>query len=273
MSFRFDAGRSAGGRLRFEHLREEADPDPRAGDPRRAVLLDDATGATLADGAGWDWSEIAAQPDGALFFRLIARGSDALFRIAPDGEAFSDWGARGPERPLAELPAALATERARLRDDRHPGYRHISKDGTVRVDLQSTEWAASQWVHSPRVLDLTTGRAALDLWGDDWDSGVPAFLPGGRVQLGLRRYRRGGSALIELDLSGSTFRILHPAEQAPRPMHELAEALEAVIPPTAAAAPMIGASPFAAWRTALGLLAAALAAIAIVAFVAARLGP
>ena len=276
MDFRFDAGSSADGRLRFEHRRSEADPDPRAGDERRAFLFDAGTGEALAEGTDWDWSEITLQEDGALFLRLIHRSSDALFRITAGSRSFSDWGVRGPERPLAELAAAIAAERSRLGDFRtNPGYRFISRYGTMRVDMQTMEWSNSHWVNAPRVVDLLTGGPVLDLWGSDWDSGVPAFTAGRKVLLSLRRHRGGATANVELDLERSAFRLLDTPDpySTARPLADLSEVLKArrfdeTFGP--GARPVAG-SPFAAWRMALALLVGALCAIALVAFVAWRM--
>ncbi len=168
-----------------------------------------------------------------------------------------------------------------------PNHRHISPDGTIRIDIAAVEWGNSHWVNTPRVIDIASGRVILDLWGTDWDAGIS--WPGNRrVALDFRRYHFSGDLTIELDLAQDRYAITRePGGIAPLPsgpLAEAADAMEASGRRTAAFAAQGNAGrpvwdadtkpgPWAAWRTALLILLVAAVLIAIAAAIAIRSEP
>ncbi|MDB5412300.1 MAG: hypothetical protein JWR10_635 [Rubritepida sp.] len=258
-------GVSADGSLRYEHRLGDSSADTLTG---WVVLIDVATGQVLADCAAWPSSRITGNADGSLFLLLGLNGFETLFRIDPAARTFRDQGMAGPDQPLSQLSAAV--EQAR----RAPGplelpYRRISPDGTIRVDLAAVEWRNSQWVHTPRVIEIASGRVVLDLWNTDWDATVE--FPGSRrVRLDLRRFHEGGSVSAELDLARGTYRIVSDPAGPEAPLAGIAQGLENAARIAAAnsgagwisryAAP-IKPHPLAAWRAALLILAGAIVAI------------
>lgn len=183
-----------------------------------------------------------------LWLRRLRR-SPAVVAAAPVQQRPAAWIAPGATRPAGEVRS------------------QVSPDGTIRVDLDTVEWANALWVASPRVTEVATGRILLDLWGTDWDASV-AFPDAGCIRLGLRRYRTGGSVTVALDPRGCLFReVVAPGRPAPppAPLSTLRGWLDAWVPvdawaalPTVAPAPR----PWAAWRSALLILLGAAAAIA-----------
>ncbi len=144
----------------------------------------------------------------------------------------------------------------------------LSPDQRICVGIAEVEWAAGQWVRTPRVEDRMTRRAVLDLWGSDWDAEV-RFPGPGQVWLGLRAYGGGGAWALTLDLrSGmATLRAVdsHGAAAQAGPIGTAAARLEQAAAATLASrAEADGIAPprFAAWRSALAILVAALATIA-----------
>jgi len=281
-------GLSADGSLRFEQRDGEivnGRPDAVA---TWAVLIDAETGRVLVDCAAWPASRITANADGSLFLRLRGNDGETLLRIDPVARSFRDEGGNGADRPLAEL--ADMVERLRLaRADRpdQPHYRHISPDGTIRVEIVAVEWSNSHWVNTPRVIEIASGRVVLDLWGTDWDASIS--WPGDcRVAIDFRRYHFSGDLAIELDLANDRYAIVREsggvAPFPSGPLDQAADAMEASGRRTAASAARtdaarpifetgVGRARFAAWRTALLILIVAAAIIAIAAAIAIRSEP
>ena len=263
---------SPDGSLRYAQRRAE----PVQGSPSRAmgwaILTDVATGRVLADCAAWSESRITANPDGGLFLRLRREDGEALFRIDPIARTFKNQGERGQDRPLHQLADAIS-EFLPTRSDRprSPHYRRISPDGSIRVDTTAVEWGNSHWVHTPRVIDLASGRVILDLDNTDWDATID--WPGPRrVSLDFRRYHFSGDLTIELDLARETYRITREpgagSDLASGPLGDAESAMEASGRRVAAFAAIHGAGRpiwadesklgrFAAWRTALVILGVA----------------
>lgn len=153
----------------------------------------------------------------------------------------------------------------------------ISPDGSIRVDFDAEEWGNSHWVHSPRVIEIATGRVLLDLWGTDWDATV-SFPADRKVHIFFRRYHRGGVLAVDLDLARETYQItLEPRHEGPRPaapLRDIAEGLEAAsVRSTGISGPigMEAASPRpqSAWRTAVIAVATMVAVLAVSALLAA----
>lgn len=278
-------GVSADGSLRYEHRLRHAEAEPLVAVTVYAVLADTATGQVLFDGATWASSGIKPNADGTLFLHLRQNGREVLFQVDPVGRTFCDRGEGGVRRPLLEL-AAAAEEAQRGTEERlaEPHYRRISPDGTLRVDLASVERANTHWVNSPRVVGIASGRTVLDLWGTDWDADV-SFPAEGRVRLDLRHYRARTFLMVELDLVRETYQILfEPGRNGAlpeAPLREVAAGLEAAARRTAAipaetggsAWPVSGvANPWAAWRSALVILACASAAIGTATFLSWQAG-
>ncbi len=149
--------------------------------------------------------------------------------------------------------------------------RLVSPDGRIGIGIAEVEWAAGQWVRTPRVEDRATGQVLLDLWGSDWDAEV-AFPAPGEVWLGLRPFRGVGAWNVRLDLATGTGTIRtaggHGADAgvADRgPIGDVVARLERVEAAFAAGldpAAGIGPGRFAAWRSALAILVGAAVAIA-----------
>ncbi len=156
-----------------------------------------------------------------------------------------------------------------------PQYRHISCDGTIRVDLASQEWSNSHWVNAPRVIEIAGGRVLLDLWGTDWDA-VVFFREVGRVRLDCRRYHVGGGLSVVLDVARDRYQItLAHGEMLPeQPLGGITEGLEAASRSAAQPGRAITVSPhpLAAWRMALLILLGALILIAAVSYLSVRTG-
>ncbi|MEO7323463.1 MAG: hypothetical protein ABIW82_01400 [Dokdonella sp.] len=278
-----DAGESADGSLRFRrHGGRQVDGRDDSSESW-FVIIDIANGQVLADCQAWESSEVTARADGSLLLHLRSNGFDALFRLVPRARCFSNVGEPGPDLPLLALAGTI--EQVRLltcRSDCMPSYRRISADGSSRVDLHSVEWSNSCWVNSPRVIEIASGRVALDLWNTDWDATV-SFLDGSVVRLDMIRYRRGGNASLELDLAANTYR-LHCVGRDGSADHSgdlksLADALSGLLVSSAedqvqagptGASPRQDAppSPLAAWRTAVLILVAAMIAIVLIGFIA-----
>lgn len=243
-----------------------------------AVLIDASTQRVLVDCASWPASRISGNADGSLFLRLQQDDGETLLRIDPAARILRNQGDNGTERPLAELADTVAELRlARTDLPRGPHYRHISPDGTIRIETEAVEWGNSHWVQTPRVIDIASCRVVLDLWNSDWDATIS--YPGHRrVALDFRRYHFSGDLAIELDLGNDTYRITREpgatGELPSGPLTEAADAMEASGRRVAEfAATQNGGRPignpnetqgrFAAWRTALVTLFVAAAIIAV----------
>jgi hypothetical protein len=172
------------------------------------------------------------------------------------------------------VPASAEDAQQGAHRETEPQNRHTAPDGTLRVDVESVEWFNTHWVNTPRVIELGSGRVLLDLWDTDWDAAV-SFPAPRCVRLGMRRYRSGISLALELDLGRDEYRISFAAGSqtslSSGPLADVARALEACsIQLGAQSASTHGAHgstrvpvhPWAAWRSALLILAAALIAIA-----------
>ena len=280
-------GMSASGVLRFEErLGDYIGPGRYDSLTSWVVLIDAETGEVLADGSSWIGSTISSNPDGSLSLKLRQDSYDVIFVIDPDGRSFVNQDDPSVRRPISNLVDAIYEAREEAKGAK--AYRHISPDAAIRVDVQSTEWGNSQWVHSPRVIEIATGRIVLDLWGSDWDAGV-SFPDAGQVTLSLRRYHFGGGMTVILDLPHDSYRItqedgIDPG-QSSGPLDLLAAALELSCRRSGAAiAAQQGSEdryrafdhksgPFAAWRMALLILAGAAAALGGIAFVAYQTQP
>lgn len=198
-------GASADGSLRFEHDLGPLVAGRYDATAPVARLYDAASGARLFDGTAWASSRIVPQPEGDLLLSLHHGELQTLFRIDPPASAFEDLAGSGPARPLADLADAAAAARAAC-DTPASAYhgRRIAPDGSLLVETQAVEWSNTHWVHSPRVVEVATGRVLLDLWGTDWDA--EASFPRRRaMRLGLRRYHFGGGAEVEIELGPDRF--------------------------------------------------------------------
>lgn len=191
-----------------------------------------------------------------LWLRRLFRPGEPPLRAAWPPQRPTPAAPPRPQRP-AWTPGAPAGARiASL----------LSPDRRIGVGIAEVEWTAGQWVRTPRVEDRMTGRAVLDLWGSDWDAEARFPAPG-QVWLGLRAYRGGGAFEVTLDLPAGTATLRAAGGAAPEtvPIAEAAARLErAASAHLAALPPAEGPTPhrFAAWRTALAILVAAVAAIA-----------
>ena len=270
-----DTGTTADGTLRFEHrLGEEISPGRFDSLTAAATLIDEATGQVIFDGAAWEYSRITPQPDGSLFLRLRQNHHERLYRIDPATRRFVDLGERGDPQPLTALAAEAEAAR---RAGGPPLFRFIAPDASLRVDLLPVEWANSQWVNTPKVTALADGRVLLDLSDTDWDATVE-FPRAQCVQLALRRYRRDGFLVIELDLAAEYYTMLAETgamgQSAPAPLADVADGLALAWQRAEAAAkdyasdhwphrspPQPG--PLAAWRSAVVILVGAIAAIVL----------
>jgi hypothetical protein len=253
-----------------------------------AVLIEVASELVLLDCAGWASSRITGNPDGSLFLHLQQSGFEVLFQIDPLTRQFRNQGDGGQTRPLSDLSDAVEQARLAIGQDRAvPQYRRISPDGAIRVDLATVEWANSHWVNSPRVIALPGGDVLLDLWGTDWDA-VVSFPGHRRVRLDLRRYHAGGNLTVDLDSSNKTYQIVaesgHDGALEAAPLTGIINGIEASARRVAARAMSRGGStiprgdqghrrPWAAWRTALAILAGALLAIGLATYVSLHFFP
>jgi hypothetical protein len=175
-----------------------------------------------------------------------------------------------PSPKIANAPAATTATAARVPDPTPVPSVHLSPCGWIRVETQSTEWANTHWVDSPRVSDARTGRVLVDLRGADWD--VKIEFPGDhRVLLLMRRYRQHGHMAVTIDLDRDSYAIdLAPGPLRSGPLAELDQAITqtwiavAQAATATASAAVVAATParFAAWRSAVVILVGALAAIA-----------
>jgi hypothetical protein len=154
-----------------------------------------------------------------------------------------------------------------------PHFTQTSPDGSIRIEIQPVEWARDQFVHTPRITEIATGRVLCDLLGTDWDANI-AYPRDRTIWLGLRRYSAPGHLFADLDLDANRYRIALASVDTPDeegPLGDISARLEAWWKRAAATArteltkegynvPTPG--PFAAWRTALVILIGAIAAIA-----------
>ncbi len=191
------------------------------------------------------------------------------------------------EEPVAPAPAAgfsapLPPQLALAADAPNPHFSHNAPDGSLRIDIEPVEWANSQWVHTPRVIEAASGRILCDLLGSDWE-GQTAFPRDRYVWLGLRRYRTPGHLFAEFDLDADRYRIALTSLDSPDeegPLGDISERLEHWWERATALAmgsspmpqPAPRPHPFAAWRAALVILVGALAAIAGLTFFSEKYG-
>ncbi len=186
-----------------------------------------------------------------------------------------------PQEASAAVPSAMSVPvrpqpAARIAPDTsaEPRFSHHSPDGSIRIDILPVEWAASQWVNTPRVVDMAGERTLCNLMGTDWEANT-AFPRERYVWLGLRRYRSPGYLFAECDLDADRYRIALASLDTPDeegPLGDMTGRLEywwdratelAMARAPQGEAPSVAAPhPFAAWRTALVLLVAAIIAIA-----------
>ena len=177
----------------------------------------------------------------------------------------------GPLVPSGAAASAVPAVMVRSAPDPHaPVTTQLSPCGSIRVETLACEWANTHWVDSPRVIDTRTGRRLLDLMGSDWDVKVE-FPDHHQLLLLMRRYRQPGHMAVTLDLDLDRFLIdLASGAQRTGPLKALdtaiAEAWRAVSAESAASSAAVSAAArparFAAWRSALVILIAALLAIA-----------
>jgi hypothetical protein len=278
-------GTSADGSLRFDN-RYADDVGGRPSLLPTAWIWDAVTGETLAEGTAWTSSQVTPQPDGTLLLALRHYNRDALFRLDPTTHTFRTLGERRPEESLSQLAAAI--ERAHQASiDKANAYMglRLAPDESLRVELAAAEWSNSHWVHSPRVIEVATGRVLLDLWGTDWDA-EPSFPRERCVSLQLRRYRSRIGLCAVLDLARDNFTIDEQDPQPPRPgpLAQIAPELEAAASRLEAAASRRAAASAAQHGTprrvgprqllvALLILVGTLTAIGALSFVAVRLHP
>lgn len=257
--------------LRPRHTRKEADRADIA-----ALLIDAASGRVMADCAAWASSSITPQSDGSLFLSVSEKGFEVLLRIDPARRAFRDIGEGGADQPLDELPRALdEAHRAIAQPPGRPAQRRFSPDGLIRVDMDPQEWSSSQWVLAPRIIDVGSKRMLLDLSNTDWDATV-AFPAERTIRLDMRRFR-GGTASVDIDLTQETYRItgcsglemLRPGGS----LAALAAALGSAVTTPAPYRATLPASRWAAWRSALAILALTLCAIGAASYLSLRDGP
>lgn len=279
---------SGDGSLRYEQRRAGTLEGEAGTEKSWAVLLDAATGRVLVDCADWPESRITGNADGSLFLRLQQKDGETLFRIDPIGWTFRNQGENGEDRPLLELADAVGQlRRVGTLGPPGPYHRHISPDGTIRIDSEAVEWGNSHWVYTPRVIDIASGRIVLDLWGMDWDATI-AWPGNRRVSLDFRRYHFSGDLTIELDLANESYRITREpgatAELPSGPLSDAASAMEASGRRLAAWAAKHNANrpvwdsggkphPLAAWRTALVILLVAVVLIAVATALSMNLAP
>ncbi|MGD9810315.1 MAG: hypothetical protein AB7U35_03140 [Sphingobium sp.] len=159
----------------------------------------------------------------------------------------------------------------------------FSPDGSIRVDINPVEWAASQWASTPRVVEVQGDRILCNLLGTDWDAHV-SFPRDRYIWLGLRRYRSPGYLFAEFDLAADRYRIaLNSLDTADEegPLGDVTDRLElwwerasalAASRVTKETPAVIAPHPFAAWRTALVILAGAIVAIAGLTFLSLKTG-
>ena len=279
---------SSDGSLRYEQRRAGTAAGQARTEKSWAVLLDVATDRVLVDCADWPESRITGNADGSLFLRLEQEDGEILFRIDPIGWTFRNQGENGEDRPLFEL-ADIVEQLRRFGTLGPPGpyHRHISPDGTIRIDSEAVEWGNSHWVYTPRVTDIASGRIVLDLWGMDWDATI-AWPGNRRVSLDFRRYHFSGDLTIELDLANESYRITREpgatADLPSGPLSDAASAMEASGRRLAAWAAKHNGSrpvwdtggkphPFAAWRTALVILLVAVVLIGAATALSMKLAP
>ena len=268
-------GVSTDGKLRYEHRQGEFINGRYDSVSLCAVLIDTANGQTLVDCAGWAGSEITTQTDGSLFLHIQQNQFESLFRIDSQTELFRDLGADGRDKPLSALAQAVK-EAWHAPHASPPQYRHISRDGTIRVDLASQEWSNGNWVNAPRVIEIAGGRILLDLWGTDWDA-IVFFREVGRVRLDCRRSHVGGGLSVVLDVARGCYQITiapGPGGALPeQPLDGIAEGLEAASRRGARVSQAFSISPhsLAAWSSALLILVGAVILIAIASYLSLRL--
>lgn len=271
-------GSSANGTIRYEYSLGEMVGGRYDCVAAWALVLDGATGAVLADGSAWFRTRVDPQPDGSLFLHLSLNARDTLIRLDPETRTFRDLGAGGTDRPLAELAPAVEAARLAALEPR-PQMLRLSPDGTIRVEIGAAEWGNTHWVHSPRVIDVPSGRVVLDLWNTDWDADI-SFPAPRRVRLAFRRYHEGGALSAVLDLERGTYQVVSEyGYEGPRPEAPLAgivAGLEEAAARTVTASgwtaqkPFIQPNPWAAWRVALVIFVAAFAVIGAGAYLTER---
>ena len=232
-----------------------------------AVLIDSASGQVMADCAAWTFSSIMPQADRSLFLSVDENLFDVLFRIDPVRRQFRNLGEDGPDQPLDELARALDNAfRANTRLPRQPAYRRVSPNGTIRVDLDAVEWSNSYWALTPRVIESAGGRVLLDLWNNQWNASV-AFPDNRTIRLDLQNYR-GERVSVEMDPVRDTYSIFggtgHEGHRSAGSLAGLEEALATLATLTMVRANgehTIPVGRWAAWRSALVILALLLCAI------------
>ena len=177
-----------------------------------------------------------------------------------------------PPPPSVAPPSSPPPSRAAA-DGPTPHFSQTSPDGSIRVDIEPVEWANSQFVHTPRVIETARNLVLCDLLGTDWEANT-AFPRDRYVWLGLRRFRTRGYLFADFDLDANRYRIAlgsleNPDEEGP--LGDISDRLEAWWQRATAIAPVEltkegpnppTPGPFAAWRTALVILIGTIAAIA-----------
>lgn len=181
-----------------------------------------------------------------------------------------------PAPNLAENACRTAARRPQVVAD------HVmSPDRTICVEYDRVEWSSNNWVNSPRLSDIPRGRIVLDLWGDDWDATI-AFPAPRKICLDLRRYHRGGGIVVEINLEAYTYRMisgncLHQAGSSgslaglPDALHTWSQRV-AEKAATQRRGTVGRPNVWAAWRSALVILALSLAAIGVASYLSLHYG-
>ena len=273
------AGVTANGVLHYETRYVDSEGPQARARATTASLSIAATRAVLADGAGWMTSRIKVEAGGTLLLILRHFDCDVLFRVDPVAWRFETVGAGGAPENLDRLAEAIERAHGQIIARRHePLGLRLAPDGSIKVEIVSTEWSPSHWVDAPRVIENASRRILLDLWNTDWDAEV-SFPRPRAVALQLRRYAAPKSAFFaELDLTTNEFLLLDDGFEPPARGHleDLRSALERASSRTTHAGRderrKLRSGPK-QWFVAVCILAAALVAIAAITAVVLTLSP
>jgi len=245
-------------------------------------------GLTIAGIEIWrhEWRPVAAlrlvlphptYPDQAHDFAIYAVDAGAVSaRFAASEVSNGVWGFYVPANDPADDPEVA----------QNAANRRYSPDGLARIDIDWTEWRHGQWIQSPRVTAIASGRVVLDLWNSDWDGSV-SFPAQGGVRFDLQRVHHGGDLAVVLDVAEHRYRIVRePGNDGALAEGRLDDAAAAIAASAGRSAAYrlatadpalqpvpIATYPLAAWRQALVILAVAIGVIAAATWLSLHFAP
>jgi hypothetical protein len=100
-----------------------------------------------------------------------------------------------------------------------------SPDGRFRFEFVVVPGRMSHEIHTPRLVEVATGRVLFDLTGSDWDLSVSKW-ESSSVFTQMRSYSGGGLFRVEFDLSTDLVTI---EGREPFPVAEISQRLESAL--------------------------------------------